>query len=102
MSPFDLTNWMMVFVRVSALLAIFPIFSMTNVPVQLRLALGALVAFLIAPALPAFQAPDSFSSLVLLMMMEVGVGLLLGFVSRVLFYILEYAGNIIASEMGMN
>ncbi len=102
MSPFDLTNWMMVFVRVSALLAIFPIFSMTSVPVQMRLALGALVAFLVAPGLPPFQAPDSFSSLIVLMMMEIGVGLLLGFVSRLLFYILEFTGNIIASEMGMN
>jgi flagellar biosynthetic protein FliR len=36
------------------------------------------------------------------MMMEAGVGLLLGFVSRLLFYILEFAGNLIGSEMGMN
>ena len=62
MSPFDLTNWMLVFVRVSALLAIFPIFSMQNVPVQMRLALGALVSFLIAPGLSSFQAPDSFTA----------------------------------------
>ena len=38
----DLTNWLMVFLRASAMLAVFPIFSARNFPVQLRLALGAL------------------------------------------------------------
>src|SRR5947207_2675712 len=102
MAPFDLNNWMMVFLRVSALLAIFPVFSMPAIPIQVRLALSALVSFLIAPGLPAAHLPDSFAGLVLLMMMEVGVGLLLGFISRILFYILEFAGNLIATEMGMN
>ena len=100
---FDLTNWTLVFLRVSALLAVFPLFSMQNVPVQVRLALGALVSFFIAPALPSLAgAHPSFTSLMMLMCMEVGVGLLLGFVSRIIFYILEFAGNLIASEMGMN
>ena len=38
----ELTNWMMVFLRVSAMLSVFPVFSAANFPVQLRLALGAL------------------------------------------------------------
>jgi flagellar biosynthetic protein FliR len=103
MLPFDLTNWMLVFARVSALLAIFPLFSMQNFPVRARLALGGLAAFLIAPGLPG---PDlgssSFVGLALVLAQEVGVGLLLGFVVRLLFYILEFAGNLIASELGMN
>ena len=103
MISFDLTNWMMVFVRVSALLAIFPLFSTQNVPVQARLALGALISFLLAPGLPTMaHAPTSLITLALLMAVEIGVGLLLGFVSRLLFYILEFAGNVISSEMGLN
>ena len=50
---FDITNWMMVFLRVSAMLSVFPVFSAANFPVQLRLALGALLALLICPVLPA-------------------------------------------------
>src|SRR5437762_8099185 len=103
MFPFDLTNWMMVFVRVSALLAVFPIFSMPGIPVQVRLGLGALVSFLISPVLaPIAHVPDSFLGIAGVMMIEVGVGLLLGFISRILFYILEFAGNLIASETGLN
>ena len=83
MFSFDLTNWMLVFVRVSALLAIFPLFSTQNVPVQIRLALGALVSFLLASGLPPLaHPPTNMGGFVLLIMMEVGIGLLLGFVSR--------------------
>ncbi len=103
MFSFDLTNWMMVFARVGALLAVFPLFATQNIPVQVRLALGALVSFMIAPGLPPLaHVPSSFGGLIQLLLMEVAAGLLLGFVSRILFYILEFAGNIIASEMGMN
>ena len=35
-------------------------------------------------------------------MVEVGIGVLLGFVCRLLFYTLEFAGAIMASEMGLN
>lgn len=103
MESFDFMNWMMVFVRVSAMLAIFPLFTMQGVPVQVRLALGAFTSFLIAPALPPLAStPASFGGLVLVMMLEVGVGLLFGFVCRILFYILDFAGNLIAVELGMN
>lgn len=101
--PFALETWLFVFLRVSALLAAFPLFSMPNVPVLLRAALGALLAFLIAGQVPAAAAaPASFAGLVWLMIQEVGVGLLLGFLSRFLFYTLEFAGGIIAAEMGLS
>lgn len=101
--PFDLTTWLLVFLRVGALLAVFPLFSMSNVPVQIRVALGALLALLIVAAVPALsQQPASFAAMVFLMGKEVAVGLLLGFVSRLIFYTLEIAGNIIATELGLN
>jgi flagellar biosynthetic protein FliR len=100
---FDPTNWLLVFVRVSALLAVFPLFSMANVPRPVRAALGALVTLLIVPLVPALPAaPASFTGLIALVMKEAGIGLLLGFVSRLLFFALEFAGNLIATEMGMN
>jgi flagellar biosynthesis protein FliR len=99
----ELTNGLMVFLRVSAMLAVFPVFSTANFPVQLRLALGALLAALISPALPPglAQAHDLWG-LVGLMSMEVGVGLLFGFVSRMIFFALDIAGAIIGSEIGLS
>src|SRR5881396_3115194 len=103
MFGFDPTNWMLVFVRVSAMLAIFPLFSMQNFPVAMRLALSVLVSFLVAPLLPALASPpDSFVGMLGLMALEAGFGVLLGFVSRLFFYVLEFAGSLIAMEMGLN
>jgi flagellar biosynthesis protein FliR len=99
---FDITNWMMVFLRVSAMLAVFPVFSAANFPVQLRLALGALLAALICPVLPGTltQAHDIWG-LVGSMAVEVGIGLALGFASRMIFYALDIAAAIISTEIGL-
>jgi flagellar biosynthetic protein FliR len=97
----ELSNGLMVFLRVSAMLAVFPVFSTANFPVQLRLALGALLAVLVCPTLPAFVQPHDMFGLVGIMAMEVLVGLLFGFASRMVFYALDMAGGIISSEIGL-
>jgi flagellar biosynthetic protein FliR len=98
----DLLNWLLVFLRASALLAIFPVFSISNVPVQIRVALGALISFLVAPILPAPSlAGADFWKVIGVMFMEVAFGLLLGFAARMLFYALDIAGAIIGAEIGL-
>jgi len=100
--PFEFANWLLVFARVSALLAVFPVLTARNVPTQLRLALAVLTAFLIAPGLPPMTlATLSLPHFVLLMVKEVGVGVLFGFVARMTFYMLDVAGAIITQEMGL-
>jgi flagellar biosynthetic protein FliR len=99
---FDVSNWLLVFVRVSALLAAFPLFSAQNVPVRVRIALGAMIAFLIAPTLPAVSVAGlNLWSLFRLLFMEACVGLVLGFACRMIFFAIEFAGGVIANEMGL-
>ncbi len=99
----ELTNWLMVFLRASSMLAVFPIFSARNFPTQLRLALGALLALMVAATMPAdaVQASD-FWGLAGQMAVEVGLGLLIGFVSRMIFYTLEIVGSIVSTEIGLS
>jgi flagellar biosynthesis protein FliR len=102
MIPDDLFNWLLVFVRVSAMFSVFPLLSGPNFPVQLRIALSALVAYLVAPTLPpGALAGLEFWGAVGVMAAEVGVGLLFGFVSRMIFFAVETAGWIITTEMGL-
>jgi flagellar biosynthetic protein FliR len=98
----ELTNWLMVFLRASSMLAVFPIFSARNFPTQLRLALGALLAGLVAATMPpdAVQASD-FWGLAGQMAVEVGLGLVIGFVCRMVFFAIEIAGSIISVEIGL-
>lgn len=96
-------NWMLVFVRASAFLSILPIFTMLNVPVQMRVALGALLAVLVAPTLPAFPLERlGFPDLLALYGQEAVCGLLIGFVTRMVFFASDFAGQLISNEMGLN
>src|SRR5258706_6091340 len=98
----DVLNWLLVFLRAVALMAVFPVFSGNNFPVQLRIALGGLVSFLVAPLVPAGSlAHADFWGLIGLMVMEIGFGLLVGFCSRMVFYALDIAGGIVATEIGL-
>jgi flagellar biosynthetic protein FliR len=102
--PLDPITWMLVFARISAMLAIFPVFSSSHFPVQIRVALGALLSFLVTAALPAHDVSGLAQSgwgMVGALVAEVGIGLLLGFVSRMVFYALDAAGTVMATEMGL-
>ncbi|HEV2456339.1 MAG TPA: flagellar biosynthetic protein FliR [Verrucomicrobiae bacterium] len=99
----EFSNWMLVFLRLGAFLTVMPFFSMAQFPITMRIALSALGALLIAPILPAFPLDRmDFLSLFGVMILEVCVGLLLGFISCMIFYAVELAGNFISSEIGLN
>jgi len=98
-----LLAWMIVFTRASALFAIFPLFSSTNFPLRVRIALAAALAILVSPSISNIVVPPkTISGLVLLFTSEVFIGLLLGFTSRLVFYAIDFAGSIISTEIGLN
>jgi flagellar biosynthesis protein FliR len=99
---FDVFTWFLAFARLGAILAFFPVFS-GNVPVLLRIALSALVAFLVLPGLEVVDSTNlGMAGLVRLMVIEISVGLLLGFVCRMVFYAIEIGAGVMASEMGLS
>ncbi len=99
----DLYTWMLVFLRVSAFLLMLPFFSATNLPATLRVALAAVAALLLTPVLPpAAMGGLPFFSVFGVMAQEIFVGLLLGFMARMIFYTVDLAGSVVASELGLN
>ncbi len=96
-------TWWMVFLRAGGLMTLFPVFSAPVVTPRLRVALAALVAFLLAPMIaPVAMAQWKIPDLAVIMAQEMLVGLLLGFVCRMLFFALEIAGSIITAEIGLS
>ena len=99
----DLQNWLLVFLRVSAFLLVLPFFSISNFPVTLRVAMGALTALLLTPFLPALAINHlTLFGLIGLMAQEISIGLLMGFISRMVFYAVDLAGNFVSAELGLN
>lgn len=99
----DFYNWILVFVRMGAFLTVLPFFSAVNFPRVTRLALGAISALLIAPQLPAFPLGQlDFFGLIGLFFREISIGLLMGFLGRIIFYAADIAGMILSVELGLN
>ncbi len=99
----DFQTWLLVFLRVSAFMLVLPFFSVANFPVRLRVALAALTALLLTPLLPPVTLGHlAMPQLIGVMIQEVSIGLLLGFVSRMAFYAVDLAGNFVSAELGLN
>jgi flagellar biosynthesis protein FliR len=98
----DFNNWLLVFIRAGAFLSILPIFTMLNIPVQVRIAFAALLAILVAPVLPAFPLGGvGLFGWLGLVIKEVLCGLVIGFVTRMVFFASDFAGQLITNEMGL-
>jgi len=101
--PWNLNTWMLVFVRAGAFLGTLPIFTMLNVPVRVRVALAALLAVLIAPTLPPCPLERlPFLDWLGLFTREVLCGLVIGFVTRMVFFVSDFAGQVMGNDMGLN
>lgn len=98
----EFSTWLLVFLRAGAFMAIFPVFAMRGIPVQLRVLLAAAISLFTYPIL---DTPTAFPSHVLglfgLMSLEVLTGLFLGFISRLLFYALDLVGSLVGMEIGL-
>jgi flagellar biosynthetic protein FliR len=103
MSERDIFVWMMAFVRTGGLLAMLPVFSGRSIPVQVRVAMAAFLAWTVATTLQTpVTMPSDLITLTLVMAHEMIIGLLMGLGARLVFYAIEMAGAIMSTELGLS
>ena len=95
------------FLRALALFTAMPVLGTRVVPTRVRIGLAALIALAAQPTLPALPAAVAAIALdsplaLLLVVQQVVIGLSLGFAVRVAFAAVEFAGEIIGLQMGLN
>ena len=91
------------FIRVLAVFSAMPLFNRRGVPMRLRVGLAAFIAFAAQPALPPMPAVALDSALaVTLVVQQVLIGLTIGFAVRVVFAAVEFAGELVGLQMGLN
>ena len=93
--------WMMVLLRSIGVILQLPVIAGRPLPVTVRVAICAALATLLAGIVPAAPMPQSLWALASASMMEVILGLALGFVARLAFAAVEMAGRIISTEIGL-
>lgn len=91
------------FLRVLALFSSLPVFAQRGVPARVRVALAFLIAVCAQATLPAMPviALDSAPAL-LAVVQQLLIGISLGFAVRIVFSAVEFAGEIIGLQMGLN
>ena len=91
------------FLRVLALFGAMPVLGQRGVPVRVRVALSFLIALAAQASLPAMPVvPLGSSAALLLIVQQLLVGLTLAFAARIVFASIEFAGEVIGLQMGLN
>lgn len=98
-----ITPWLWPFFRVVGLFTTAPVLSMKVIPRRVRLSLAVLIVVCAQPSLPQMP-PISVNAAEALMIIaqQVLIGLTMGFAARVVFAAIEFAGELVGLQMGLN
>jgi flagellar biosynthetic protein FliR len=91
------------FLRVLALFGSLPVFAQRGVPMRVRVALAFLIAFCAQATLPTMPViPLDSAEAMLAVVQQLLIGVSLGFAVRIVFAAVEFAGELIGLQMGLN
>src|SRR5882724_4335319 len=96
-------TFMLVFARVGAMVMLLPGFGESNIPTRVKLGIALLLTLIILPLHRAAYQVDltSMSSMAVLMVHEIIIGIVLGATARVTLSPLPAAGLVIAEPLGL-
>jgi len=91
------------FLRALALFSAMPVLGTRTVPMRVRIGLAGLIAFAGQASLPEMpQVPLDSPAAVALVVQQLVIGLSLGLAVRIVFAAVEFAGELIGLQMGLN
>lgn len=92
----------LVFARLGAFFIGIPLFGGQMIPMKFRVAMGVFIAVLIHQYVPHdLNLSGHFVGVILLMLNEIFIGLYMGLTVRITFYMLELAGELISTSIGL-
>ena len=97
--------FMAIFTRMSGLFASAPLLSTYPIPMQVKVWLAALIAFILFPIVQyntTFVAPNSVPALTMILLKEYAIGYAIGFCANLLFIGIELGVNTFTIQMGLS
>lgn len=97
--------FILVLLRVSAIVVTIPVISEASVPARVKAALSILITLIIFPlVLPKMPQTAQYHALILMYLMagEVIIGLIIGFAARLILAGIQMAGDLIGFQMGLS
>jgi flagellar biosynthetic protein FliR len=93
-------TFLLVFLRISSMLLVFPIFSAPQIPSLVRLGFGLLFSFIIFHLVPVVHLSGNLYELAIAVASQVVLGVIVGFVASLVFTGVQFAGELIDLQMG--
>jgi flagellar biosynthetic protein FliR len=100
LTPAQFEAMVLIFVRVTAMLYVFPVLSSRQIPQQVRLGLGAVLAFLIYKTVPVPHLEVNAFELIVGAVAQIILGVIVGFVASLVFTGIAFAGELIDLQVG--
>ena len=92
----------LIFMRMSGFLLFNPLLGRSNLPAMVKTGLALVLSILVfGTAGTGVPQPDTLVELAFRLLLELGIGLVLGFVMRVVFSVVQIGGEVIDTQMGM-
>lgn len=91
---------LLIFVRVSVMLFVFPVFSAPQIPLMVRIGLAGIISFILYHATPMTVPLPDMGALVAAVVSQIVVGLIVGFVAYLVFMGIQFAGEILDIQIG--
>ncbi|MEB3198137.1 MAG: flagellar biosynthetic protein FliR [Candidatus Sericytochromatia bacterium] len=105
MPPQGLAVFLLVLVRASAIFLVAPVLGNANVPPRVKIGLAALLALMLSPLVaqvPIRGDTESIWGILPLVLSEMMLGLLIGFLCQLFFVAVQFAGQLVGLQMGFS
>ena len=104
----DMVDWAqlylfeLIFMRMSGFLLFNPLLGRSNLPAMVKTGMALVLSILVfGTAGTGVPQPDTLVELAFRLLLKLGIGLVLGFVMRVVFSVVQIGGEVIDTQMGM-
>jgi flagellar biosynthesis protein FliR len=100
LNPQQFEALVFIFLRITAMLFVFPVFSSPQMPMQVRFGLSALLAYVVYHSVTLPHLEVTPFELVVGSMAQVLIGVIVGFTSSLVFNGISFAGELIDIQVG--
>ena len=93
-------TFLLVFLRVTSMLYVFPVFSAPQIPTLVRLGLGSVISFILWRLVPVVHMSTGLYDLILAAVSQLVIGILIGYIASLVFTGIQFAGELIDLMIG--
>ena len=93
-------TFLLIFLRISSMLLVFPMFSAPQIPALVRLGLGMLISFIVFSTVPVVHLSGDLYELGIAVASQIALGIIVGFVASLVFTGIQFAGELIDLQIG--